>query len=355
MPKKRKSSLKSIVDEACKSERFSLPSLLAEASGFYTTPFLHLLDYLKSDVSEDACRLSEKMLIRFAFLIEKVKDDVTSTKYCARWSDKLSSDDPQKATFESCIELLDNASLMVTNEAKRNADLREVLKIIPVWGLSPHEFPINYLARTRPFHTYKNIKIVNAALHLKLLVLRQALLDTKLNPASAAFSEIMGKIHVKTYLTDRALTGDYKTNREKRWETHIDAPQFALREECFKIEYSLITQLLSFDSFPIEIIDYLSLKKIISKPNSIARCPVTLDAMSFPDLLESVTNKVHGRSAYQVGHLNPLKAGTSPEFRHAEKNISWISEDGNRIQGHLPLKETRALLKRISENYRKFL
>jgi hypothetical protein len=49
--------------------------------------------------------------------------------------------------------------------------------------------------------------------------------------------------------------------------------------------------------------------------------------------------------------MNPLKAGQEDEFRHLPANISWITEDGNRIQGHLTLKETRELLFRISKNY----
>jgi len=40
-----------------------------------------------------------------------------------------------------------------------------------------------------------------------------------------------------------------------------------------------------------------------------------------------------------------------PSLGHTGNNVSWISQDGNRIQGHLSLEETRALLSRIGENY----
>ena len=73
--------------------------------------------------------------------------------------------------------------------------------------------------------------------------------------------------------------------------------------------------------------------------------------MDFLKLAESVKSPEHGKSPYQVGHLNPLKAGSSPKFRHAAANISWISDDGNRIQGHLSLDATKALIKRIAANY----
>lgn len=64
-------------------------------------------------------------------------------------------------------------------------------------------------------------------------------------------------------------------------------------------------------------------------------------------------NPTHGNSNFQVGHLNPLKLDdpNSLIFGHTPENISWISKDGNRIQGDMSLKETRNLLIRITRNY----
>jgi hypothetical protein len=76
-----------------------------------------------------------------------------------------------------------------------------------------------------------------------------------------------------------------------------------------------------------------------------------MQLLLFELLAQEVADPTHGKSAYQVGHLNPLKAGERAEFRHTRANISWITEDGNRIQGSLTLKETRELLLRISRNY----
>src|SRR2546428_7786536 len=102
---------------------------------------------------------------------------------------------------------------------------------------------------------------------------------------------------------------------------------------------------------PAGIIQYLQSVKLLGEVGKIARCPVTLDPLDFEILAQEVTEPTHGKAAYQVGHLNPLKAGVGDEFRHHPANISWITEDGNRIQGHLTLKETRDLLLRISRNY----
>jgi hypothetical protein len=204
-------------------------------------------------------------------------------------------------------------------------------------------------------HTPDNIKLTDIESHVKLLRLRKYLLSEDYNPGHREFQQIFSKIQVKSYLTDRALTGDYKTNREKRWETHPDSPQFALRGDCLQIEQKLIRELISFASFPSPVIEFLLKDSIVEPPTGIAKCPITLDELDFTLLMSAVSNPVHGKSPYQVGHLNPLKAGTSQEFRHTAANIAWISEDGNRIQGHLSLADTRALLKRIAANYRKFL
>jgi hypothetical protein len=50
--------------------------------------------------------------------------------------------------------------------------------------------------------------------------------------------------------------------------------------------------------------------------------------------------------------LNPLKLSVDGEAAgHTANNISWISADGNRIQGSLSLNDVRKLIQRISQNY----
>ena len=59
-----------------------------------------------------------------------------------------------------------------------------------------------------------------------------------------------------------------------------------------------------------------------------------------------------GRSAFQVGHLDPLKVeGNLWTNGHRPDNIGWISASGNRIQGSLSAEETREMLKRIWRAY----
>jgi hypothetical protein len=84
----------------------------------------------------------------------------------------------------------------------------------------------------------------------KVVRLRTFHLDAKKNRCAAFFALPYDKIKVKTYPTDRALTGDHKTNREKRWETHPQSVQFGQRRDCLEVEYTLINQLCHFAGFP---------------------------------------------------------------------------------------------------------
>jgi len=297
------------------------------------------------------CQVVHRRLVRAAYFIELVKGDVTSTKYDVRWTNRFRPDDPRKASFEECTAIHQAVSKEILG-LLGTQEFKDELSLVVPWGLSPHEFPLDYVSKAaRPIHTARNLRVLRDPRYSRLVRIRRALVDPKINPDFQLFAAIFDKVRVKSYLTDRALTGDYKTNREKRWEAQPGSPQFAIRKDCYAVELELIEQLIHFKSFPPGTVEYLHVQKLIGPDSKVARCPVTLDPLDFEILAQEVTDPTHGKSAYQVGHLNPLKAGQGDEFRHHPANISWITEDGNRIQGHLTLKETRELLLRISRNY----
>lgn len=131
--------------------------------------------------------------------------------------------------------------------------------------------------------------------------------------------------------------------------------QFALRRDCLRIEHRLLLQICSFDGFPDAVRERLAERGIHGIEEETYRDPITLDPLSYSDFRGALENPVWGRNAFQVGHLNPLKAGSEPGTAsgHTAENIGWITEDGNRIQGHLSLEAVRSLLKRIAKNYRR--
>lgn len=352
MPASDLKKLRAVLDQSVKADRF-IDRKLYEGSVSLREGLLakKLTKELERLLPPAQIEVLHRRLVRAAFLIELVKADVTSTKYDVRWTNRLKDADPRKASFDDCVAIHESLCRQLL-DLMAAPDFQQEIELLVPFGLSPHEIPVDYQSKTaEPIHIQSNVRILRDPQYLRLLQIRQSLLDPNLNPDFQLFAAVFDKIRVKSYLTDRALTGDYKTNREKRWEAHPRSPQFALRKDCFAVELALIDQLVRFKFFPLGVIEYLKHTKLLGEVGKVARCPVTLDPLDFEILAQEVTEPTHGKAAYQVGHMNPLKAGQEDEFRHLPANISWITEDGNRIQGHLTLNETRDLLFRISKNY----
>lgn len=299
------------------------------------------------------------MILRNVFLIELVKvPKIESTKVRVRWYEQL-ADDSRQCSFDECLGI---ASQLLTELSTwlEDAQHKELIELIFEESILPYEAPIDY--RERPahddavtrMHRLGNLYWVYDELMLRTLKLRKFLRAAETSPDAEFFKRVLDdKIKIKTYLTDRAQTGLYKTNREKRWETHPHSVQFATRRTCLDIEYKLVVQLCAFEAFPPESRDMLQAQGILPQRLEVFRCPVTQEPLSFPLFREALLNPQHGKSEFQIGHLNPLKLdepGTGV-VGHTADNISWISEDGNRIQGHLSLTNARQLLKRIAANY----
>lgn len=293
-------------------------------------------------------------IVRFAFLIELVKQPkIETTKFEVHWAARIPRADPRHASFEQCLELfedLTHTAAAAIGERSR----AELVKLFAEHSLLPYEIPLDYKDRKlgAPIHHRHNVVLMWDDLPRRVIKLRAFLLDERHNPRVRVFGEAYGKIKVKTYLTDRALTGEHKSNREKRWETHPQSVQFALRRHCLEIELALINQLCHFQGFPAELKEGLEKAGLLLPLPGPFRCPITMEPMSFAEFEKELSNPQMGKASFQVGHLNPLKAvNEDPRQGHTAQNISWVSSDGNRIQGHLGLDETRQMIKRISRNY----
>ena len=300
------------------------------------------------------------LLLRNVFLIELVKvPAIETTKVRTRWYPQLEGDQ-RWASFDDCLTI---AHDLITGLADGWLDVpehEEALRLFFRFPLLPYEGPLDYQSRPAPsdnqtkIHRRGNLVWMATETMLRTLKLRQYLTSGETSPDAVFFDKVLNdKIKVKTYLTDRALTGPHKTNREKRWEVPPQSVQFADRRTCMAIEYTLITQLCAFDGFPDNFRNMLQEQGILPQELETFRCPITLDPMSFPAFRVELMNPTHGKSNFQVGHLNPLKlddpAGVASG--HTADNIGWISADGNRVQGSLSLANVRSLLRRIASNY----
>ena len=345
--------IKQIIEDSVATERFNINSLFKELIKIDEIKELH-----NEYTSIVEPKIAKKILIgiiRFSYLIEPVKvPKIESTKFAYRWGDELTSDDPRRAEFEICKLISDNLFQDVLN-ALRDNDRMEILKNIISHTLIPYEINIDYINRItdRRIHTPDNIALFWDEDFISVFKLRESLLNLSINTYASFFSRAYDKICVKSYLTDRVLTGEHKTNREKRWECHPKSVHFALRKECLKIEKKLINQIFHFENFPDDLKTILSERRLLNAQNEVSRCPITLNKISFVNFKEEVLNPIHGKASLQVGHMHPLKSGLENTIMgHSAENISWISSVGNRIQGELSVDETQSLIKTIFSNYK---
>lgn len=292
-----------------------------------------------------------KHLLRFSFFIEPVKKPkIDSTKYNVRWSDEL-TDDPRYSTYDNCYLIFESllTQLIVDLQQPEN---KTVLNGIIRNSKVSCEIPVDYNERaSNPIHEIENINWIWGDLPSEVVKLRSFLTDATKHEYSEFFKGVYKKIKVKTYLTDRVLTGDYKTNREKRWECHPSSVHFALRRIAWEIEIRLVNQVCNFHGFPEDLKAIMVEAEIMEFDDSAMKCPITFEPMSFESFKAEIENTTHGKSDFQVGHMNPLKAELEGETGHSANNISWISEQGNRIQGSNSVTETRRLLLKIHANY----
>jgi hypothetical protein len=352
------SNIKSKIDTAVTSDRFGMNTLF---DLLISNPeFLSLVDSMPLEKLFGPSN-SKKLLIgilRFSFLIEIVKTPkIETTKFESRWGQRLSENDPRRASFQKCVDIYKQSVVQLINHISINPKDIEIINSFLKKTQVAYEIPLDYKDRITngKIHVVENIDWYFGDSVKKVAKLRDLLLDPSTNPYYELFARVYNKIQVKSYLTDRVLTGVHKTNREKRWETHPESVHFALRKTCQEVEYTLVKQIFGFDKIPL---DLLKIFKKVEPAEHLAtpfRCPITMEPMSFPQFKTELLTPVHGKSSFQVGHLNPLKSINGDEtFGHTAKNISWISSDGNRIQGSLSLKETRNLIESIAKNYKRF-
>lgn len=341
--------------------RFSMPTLRRNVEQH--EPFASAIPIIEHFFNK---REKDKLIegiIRFAFLIQPVKYEINTTLYTVRWDDYSNCffdfsfpNDPRSASFQECKEiaqyLLEQLNILIFNEAIRNT-IKKALQN-PSYA---HDLPIDYIDDDNSRIGFRLHIATNIEWQLNQSIRNDFQLSLFLLQDTGSYTQFFKqvrhkKIETKTYLTDRAQTGPHQTNREYRWEANPDSVQFALRRTCWNIEFTLLHQLLRFDGTPEEIWNKAVELNLVSNNSQLARCPVTMEPLSFARLKAEIDSPVHGHSEFQVGHLDPLKATSRYEHEagHSPNNISWITRDGNRIQGSYSLEETRNLLRRIREN-----
>jgi len=347
-----------VVEDEVGRARFSMPAVvrgaLATLSG---TEDLAAHAAVEEAAGRRVAMHVLKGVLRSVFLIELVKTPkIETTKFEVRWASRLEERDPRHASYDDCCAAL-RSVMAELRIAVGDPSKRELLGLFERQHLLPYEIPLDYRERVvdGQMHNAANIGWIWGDELKRVMTLRSFLRGGDENPHAPFFVAAYDKIKVKTYLTDRVLTGSHKTNREKRWEVHPGSVHFALRRTCMGIEYTLVNQLCHFQGVPGDLRTRLDEANMLDPVEEPVRCPITMEELSFGELEREIGDPEHGKAQFQVGHLNPLKAvNDDPQSGHTAQNISWISSDGNRIQGSLSLQEVRQLVARIYNNYVRF-
>ena len=281
-------------------------------------------------------------LERISCSIAPLNTDTGNTQTIPRW--QLSPENPNYASKEECEKifniLISDLLGFLGADGYKNRHCLEVFKegeltrdeLIKVLGSSSRigslELPLEYKV---PLSQGGRHVAENIFWYCPLEALDQ--LRGWLGNA-----KIITKIQVKAYLTDRRQTGDYQTNREIRWETNPSSPQFASKKDCLEIELKLLSQISIFHGapeLPVELIPIVERALGAKYVKDSFRCPISGKPIIYEEFFEKVASPVHGRSGFQVGHLNPLATAGG----HNSGNISWITDLGNRVQGDSSLEE----------------
>jgi hypothetical protein len=350
--------MKEIFKKYTEVERFSINDIyinIFENILLQEDRYKELFDFINFKLGNRYAKKLVKGVLRISFFIEPVKKPkIETTKFSLRWSIELSSD-PRFASYDDCLDIFDKllSDLLVDLEVVDNINL---IKLMQDNTLVSYETPIDYLqCDSTRIHRIDNISWVWGEIPQKTISLRNYLRDEEKHEFANIFTGVYSKIKVKTYLTDRVLTGKYKTNREKRWECHPESVHFALRKDAWMIEYKLVSQLCNFKDFPADLRLIMQEDGIMVFNDDFSRCPITYEPLDFSKLKDEILNTTHGKSSFQVGHMHPLKAGESDHYSgHTSDNISWISDEGNRIQGSNSVEFTHSQIAQIYDRYKEF-
>ena len=162
-------------------------------------------------------------------------------------------------------------------------------------------------------------------------------------------SKLLAAITTRALRSGRRQTGRFRSNREPRWHLEPDDPQFGTETDCKTILLRLYATLLEFDGAPTADPAVVALlEKTLGRtlvPSSL-RDELTLEKLSYPDVVAEALDPTPGVSPVHIGHRDP---GLKP--RHVPDNVEWRTERSNLIQGNLTLREARTKLVELIARY----
>jgi hypothetical protein len=167
--------------------------------------------------------------------------------------------------------------------------------------------------------------------------------------AAGVPGKLLGAIETRALKSGRRQTGEFRSNRDPRWKLKRQDPQYGTEANCKLILLRLYSTLLEFDGAPtVDVATKAVLERRLGRslnPNSF-RDELTLEKLSYADVVAEVLNPTPGISAVHIGHRD---AARKP--RHVPDNVEWRTERSNLIQGNLTLREARTKLVELIARY----
>jgi hypothetical protein len=181
--------------------------------------------------------------------------------------------------------------------------------------------------------------------------------------AAGVPSKTVAAIRTKALLTGRKLTGEFATNRDRRWELDPKHPQYGTEIDCRTIFIKLAAQIFCFDNAPPLPATLSRVPKVIKElaPHLSSICeaylghPVApgtycdallLERFDFKDLVAEGLDPVHGHSSFHIGHEDPTQ-----KPKHTPANVGWRTYRSNLIQGNMTLRQARIYFVKLIGRY----
>jgi hypothetical protein len=167
---------------------------------------------------------------------------------------------------------------------------------------------------------------------------------------AGAPNNLLSAIETRALRSGRRQTGQFKSNREPRWQLNHNDPQYGTEWDCKVIQLRLMGMCLQFDNAPAvpDEIRQLLEEDYVGQPIIAGsyRDSLLLESMDYLLLVREAENPRHGSSQFHIGHEDP-----TIHPKHVPHNISWRSHRSNLIQGNMTLREARIYIIKLIARY----
>lgn len=160
---------------------------------------------------------------------------------------------------------------------------------------------------------------------------------------------LLNGIRTRAQLSGRRQTGEFASNRNRRWMLNPADPQYGTEEDCKVIHLRLLGMMCEFVSAPVpdEETRNILAKYIGHRPvPGTYRDALTLEKLDYEAFATEALTPQHGQSDFHIGHEDPT---ASP--KHVPGNVSWRGKRSNLIQGDMTLREARTKLVELIGRY----